>query len=137
MEKLERKNILTLWLMILLFLAGEIFLQVRPYIHFHPGSEYVPGEYRLSFFRTEQDVRHSTRYSIFVDDSGNTVKVRSALNDYESRKVRLYVRNENDAFREKFELKYINIFDIAIILCFIVTSAVTVSWIIKRKAIQK
>ena len=137
MEKLDRKNILALWLIILFFTIGEIFLQVTPYIHIHHKSDYIPGEYRLSSFRTEYDVRHSKKYSIFTDNSGNTVKVYSSLKDHKGRKVKLYVRNSEDAFREKFELKYINICDIAFILCFIVTSAVTVSWIIKRKAIQK
>lgn len=129
MGALSRKNILTFWLLVLLFFAGEILLQTRPYIHFYPKSDYVLGEYKLSSFRTEYVARHSTKYSVFVDDSNNIVKVCSSLNDYQGRKVRLYVRSEDDAFREKFELKYIGIIEIIVILWLILVSGITVAWL--------
>ena len=78
MEKLERKHLLSLWFIVLFFILGEIALQFRPYFHVYPKSDYVLGEYRLSSFQTEVEVRHSNKYSIFTDDSGNTVKVYSA-----------------------------------------------------------
>ena len=132
-ELLERKHIITFWLLTLFFIVFEVLMQLYPYFHFYSKSEYTPGEYTLSSFYSEISGKSRKTYSVFVDDSGNTVKVCKTVKDYEGRKTKRYVRDEDDAFREKFELKYINIFDICVVLWIIMISVITVLWLKARK----
>ena len=126
---LERKHIITFWRLTLLMVLLEILLQIYPYFHFYSKSEYTLGEYTLSSFYNETQVRSTKKYSIFVDENGNTVKIEKALKDYIGRRTKLYVKDKDHAFRVRFELKYINICDIIVIFWIISISVITVLWL--------
>ena len=123
---LQPKHILTLWLGMAIIIIAEILVQFSPYIHAYPKDQCELREFTLASFETVTQTRHSVKYSHFIDADGFIVSIRSSAKDHIGRKTKLYVYDSERALREKFELKYISLSDIVLILMFLMLSSLTI-----------
>lgn len=129
---LKPEHILRLWLVVAIMIIAELAIQFYPYLNSYPKDQCELREFTLTSFHTEVGTKHSVKYSNFEAADGSVVSLRSTVGDRIGRKVNLYVYYSGLGMRENFELKYINLMDIAVVIMFLIMLIITVLYLTDR-----